>query len=58
MQLTDESLRAIADKACASPVSVMRRLLGLRVRGRAGERIDRLLEAMAMTGTKPKRAKR
>ena len=42
-RLTDEVLRDIADKASASPISVMRRLLGLDVKGLSGTRIDAVL---------------
>jgi hypothetical protein len=46
MQLTDELLRELTDKASASPTSVMRRLLGLPVKGRTGERIDAVLSEL------------
>ena len=47
IKLTDEGLLKLADKSNATPVSVMRRLLGLPVRGRTGKRIDATL---AVTG--------
>ena len=46
MQLTDELLRELTDKASASPTSVMRRLLGLPVKGRTGERVDAVLATL------------
>ena len=54
MQLTDELLREIATEASASTVSVMRRLLGLRVRGLTGARVDAALAARTPEPTKRK----
>lgn len=42
-RVTEELLSDITTTAGAAEISVMRRLLGLPVRGQAGERIDREL---------------
>jgi hypothetical protein len=41
--LSDDELVAMARRADADTVSVLRRLVGLPVRGRAGERVDAAL---------------
>lgn len=41
--LTDEDVRRLADDAGVDRKSVERRLLGLPVKGRAGERADRAI---------------
>jgi hypothetical protein len=43
--LTEEQAQDVAKKADVTLISVMRRLLGWPVRGRAGERIDEVLTA-------------
>lgn len=42
--IDDATVRALADRACVDARSVVRRLAGLPVRGRAGARIDAALE--------------
>ena len=43
--MTEEQAQDVAKKADVTLISVMRRLLGWPVRGRAGERIDEVLTA-------------
>lgn len=42
--MTDDELTALATAASATKESVLRRLAGLPVRGKAGERIDEVLK--------------
>jgi hypothetical protein len=48
MHVTDDVIREVAEEAQADPRSVVRRLAGLRVRGRVGKRIDLVLAARGM----------
>jgi hypothetical protein len=43
--ITDELVEEIVEESETCERSVMRRLLGLQVRGRAGERVDREIAA-------------
>ena len=44
--MTDTQIQELADRAGASAGAVQRRLLGLPVKGRVGERIDRAIGAL------------
>jgi hypothetical protein len=58
-RITDELLDQIADRdAEVARISVLRRLVGLPVRGRAGARIDRALEAHGLRALAPTSARR
>jgi len=48
LSITDQTVQTIAERAAADPRSVVRRLAGLPVRGRAGARIDRELQARGL----------
>jgi hypothetical protein len=55
-RITDELIRDVAEDAGAAERSVMRRILGLRVRGRAQKRVDAALAARgvaAVAGEEP-----
>lgn len=45
-RITDEDVRRIAERAQAHERTVLRRLLGLHVRGRVGARVDREIAAI------------
>lgn len=44
-RITDELVSICVREAEVAPISVLRRIVGLPVRGRTGVRIDRVLEA-------------
>lgn len=46
--INDETLKEISTEASAAAVSVLRRLAGLPVRGRAQGRIDAVLQARGL----------
>ncbi len=48
--ITDEFISALADQLGVSEVSIIRRVAGLPVRGRAGRRIDRALAERNVLG--------
>ena len=55
--IDDVTVNRIADDAGVDPRSVVRRLAGLPVRGRAGQRIDRALAGLtSASASEPTRA--
>lgn len=50
LSLDDAAVARLAERAAADPRSVLRRLAGLRVRGRVGARIDAAIEEMMRAG--------